>query len=49
MEQWGIAVDRSMSFRQSPARDAKFFDIGFSEFQSDPVCADPQALRLARR
>jgi Sulfotransferase family len=37
MEQWGIAVDRSMTFRQSPARNAKFFDVGFNEFQADPV------------
>ena len=37
MEQWGIAVDRCMRFRQSPARDAKFLDVGFGEFQSDPV------------
>jgi hypothetical protein len=37
MEQWGIALDRSLAFRADPARDAKFFDIGFTEFQADPV------------
>ncbi len=37
MEQWGIAIDRCLAFRADPARDAKFFDIGFTEFQADPV------------
>ncbi len=37
MEQWGIALDRCLAFRADPARDAKFFDIGFTEFQADPV------------
>jgi hypothetical protein len=37
MEQWGIALDRCLAFRVDPARDAKFFDIGFTEFQADPV------------
>jgi hypothetical protein len=37
MEQWGVALDRCLAFRADPARDAKFFDIGFTEFQADPV------------
>jgi Sulfotransferase family len=37
MEQWGIALDRCLAFRDSPAHEARFFDIGFTEFQSDPV------------
>jgi hypothetical protein len=37
MEQWGIALDRCLAFRQDPARDAKFFDMGFTTFQADPV------------
>ena len=37
MDQWGIALDRCLAFRADPARDAKFFDIGFTEFQADPV------------
>ena len=37
MEQWSIALDRVLAFREDPARDAKFFDIGFTQFQSDPV------------
>jgi hypothetical protein len=36
-EQWGIALDRMLEFRQDPDRDAKFFDIGFSEFQAEPM------------
>jgi hypothetical protein len=37
MEQWGLALDRCLAFRQDPARDARFFDIGFTSFQADPV------------
>jgi hypothetical protein len=37
LEQWGIALDRILEFRRDPARDAKFFDIGFTQFQSDPL------------
>jgi hypothetical protein len=37
MDQWGIALDRCLAFRQDPARDAKFFDVGFARFQSDPI------------
>ena len=37
VEQWGIALDRVLAFRRDPARDAKFFDIGFNTFQADPV------------
>lgn len=37
MAQWGIALDRMLAFRQDPARDARFLDIGFTTFQADPV------------
>jgi hypothetical protein len=37
MEQWGLALDRCLAFRGDPTRDAKFFDIGFSAFQADPI------------
>jgi len=37
MEQWGTALDRMLAFRKDPARDAKFFDIGFTGFQADPI------------
>jgi Sulfotransferase family len=37
MYQWGIALDRMLAFRQDPARDARFFDIGFTTFQADPI------------
>ena len=37
LEQWGIALDRMLAFRQDPRRDAKFFDTGFSTFQADPI------------
>ena len=37
MEHWGLALDRCLAFRADPARDAKFFDIGFTAFQADPV------------
>ena len=37
MHQWGLALDRCLTFREDPARDARFFDIGFTEFQADPI------------
>ena len=37
MDQWGIALDRCLAFRADPTRDAKFFDMGFTEFQADPI------------
>jgi hypothetical protein len=37
MEQWAIALDRMLAFRQDPVRDAKFYDIGFTQFQADPI------------
>jgi hypothetical protein len=37
MEQWGLALDRVLAFREDPARDAMFFDIGFVSFQADPI------------
>ena len=37
MDQWGIALDRCLAFRADPMRDAKFFDMGFTEFQADPI------------
>ena len=30
-------VLRQLEFRQEPDRDAKFFDIGFSDFQAEPM------------
>lgn len=36
MEQWGAALDRSLAFR-ADGREAKFFDIGFTAFQTDPI------------
>jgi hypothetical protein len=37
MEQWAIALDRMLTFRKDPVRNAKFFDIGFTPFQADPI------------
>jgi len=37
MAQWGTALDRMLAFREDPARDARFFDIGFTSFQADPI------------
>jgi hypothetical protein len=37
MHQWSIAMDRMLAFRTDPARNAKFFDIGFTHFQSEPI------------
>ena len=37
MEHWGLALDRMLAYRQDPQRDAKFFDIGFRAFQTDPA------------
>ena len=37
MEQWSIAMDRLLAFRRDPGNDARFFDIGFTEFQADPI------------
>ena len=34
--QWGAAIDRVLAFRAS-GRDDKFFDIGFTTFQADPI------------
>jgi hypothetical protein len=36
MVQWGTAVDRILAFRAA-GRDDKFFDVGFSAFQDDPI------------
>lgn len=36
VEQWGIALDRVLAFRAG-ARDAKFYDMGFTAFQADPI------------
>ena len=36
MEQWGAALDRVLAFRDT-GRDDRFFDIGFSAFQADPI------------
>jgi hypothetical protein len=37
LEEWSLALDRCLKFRRDPARDAKFLDIGFTEFQADPI------------
>lgn len=37
MGQWAVALERCLTFRSDPVRDAKFFDIGFTSFQSDPI------------
>jgi hypothetical protein len=37
MQQWGIALDRCLAFRDDPVRNAKFFDIGFTQFEADPI------------
>ena len=37
MEHWSLATDRMLEFRRDPANDARFFDIGFREFQADPI------------
>jgi hypothetical protein len=37
IEQWGMAIDRCLAFRQDPARDARFFDVGFTPFQAGPI------------
>lgn len=36
MHQWGVALDRVLAFRAS-GREEKFYDIGFSAFQADPI------------
>ncbi|MFN8025765.1 MAG: sulfotransferase [Acidimicrobiia bacterium] len=35
MDQWGTALDRMFAYRDG--RDDRFFDIGFTEFQADPI------------
>ncbi len=37
LEQWQTALNRLQAFRDDARRDAKFFDIGFTAFQSDPI------------
>jgi hypothetical protein len=39
MHHWGLAMDRMLAFREDPARDARFYDIGFTAFQADPIAA----------
>ena len=36
LDQWGAALDRMLAFR-STSEDVKFFDIGFTGFQADPI------------
>jgi hypothetical protein len=36
MAQWGTAIDRVLAFRSS-GRDDIFHDIGFADFQADPI------------
>jgi hypothetical protein len=35
-EQWGVALDRVLALRDG-GNDEKFFDIGFTPFQADPL------------
>lgn len=35
VQQWSLALDRVLAFRSDPVRDAMFFDVAFSTFQSD--------------
>ena len=49
MDQWGLALDRCLAFRSDPARDARFFDIGFTEFQVRPALRHPRSCTVARR
>jgi hypothetical protein len=37
MEQWGLALDRCLAFRRQPGHEERFFDVGFTQFQSDPI------------
>lgn len=37
MQQWSYALERMIAFRADPDRNAKFFDIGFEQFQADPI------------
>lgn len=37
VHQWSLALDRVLAFRSDPAQDAKFFDIGFAQFQADQL------------
>jgi hypothetical protein len=36
VEQWGLALDRVLAFRDG-GREDRFYDIGFSAFQADPI------------
>jgi hypothetical protein len=36
MSQWGAALDRVLAYRAA-GRDDKFYDIGFTTFQADPI------------
>jgi hypothetical protein len=36
IDQWGIALDRVLAFRDA-GHDDRFFDIGFTAFQADPI------------
>ena len=35
--QWSLALDRLLVFRSDPTKDAMFFDVSFSTFQSDHI------------
>jgi hypothetical protein len=40
IEQWGVALDRVLAYRNTldaAGRDDRFFDMGFTEFQADPI------------
>jgi Sulfotransferase family len=37
MEHWGLALDRCLAFRRQPDHEERFFDVGFTQFQADPI------------
>jgi hypothetical protein len=37
MEHWSLALERVLAFRADPVRDARFLDVGFTAFQTDPI------------
>ena len=37
IEVWSMGMERTMAFREDPAHNAKFYDIGFTEMQADPI------------
>jgi hypothetical protein len=48
VRQWGLAMDRLLAFRDC-GREDRFFDIGFSAFQADPIAEIRQLYRWLDR